>query len=138
VPAVLVDTGPLVALLDRSDPYHLSCQETFSALDDSLVTVWPVVTEAIYLLRAYWQAQDALWEMIQSGAVQIVSLGTDDIPRMRELMRKYRDLPMDLADAGLVRVAERERLRRIFTLDRRDFQVYRPSRIGRFAILPPR
>ncbi|HEX6174203.1 MAG TPA: hypothetical protein VF089_09320, partial [Candidatus Binatia bacterium] len=63
--------------------------------------------------------------MIQSGAVQILSLGIDDIPRMRELMRKYRDLPMDLADAGLVRVAERERLRRTFTLDRRDFQVYR-------------
>jgi predicted nucleic acid-binding protein len=92
----------------------------------------------MYLLRAYWQAQDALWEMIESGAVQIVSLGIDDIPRMRELMRKYRDLPMDLADAGLVRVAERERLRRIFTLDRRDFQVYRPSKIGRFTILPPR
>ena len=138
MPAVLVDTGPLVALLDRSDPYHLSCQESLSSLDDSLVTVWPVVTEAMYLLRAYWQAQDALWEMIQSGAVQIISLGIDDIPRIRELMRKYRDLPMDLADAGLVRVAERERLRRIFTLDRRDFQVYRPSRIGRFAIIPPR
>ena len=138
MPAVLVDTGPLVALLDRSDPYHLSCQESLSSLDDSLVTVWPVLTEAMYLLRAYWQAQDALWEMIESGAVQIISLGMDDIPRMRELMRKYRDLPMDLADAGLVRVAERERLRRIFTLDRRDFQVYRPSRIGRFTILPPR
>ena len=138
MPAVLVDTGPLVALLDRSDPYHLSCQESLSSLDDSLVTVWPVLTEAMYLLRAYWQAQDALWEMIESGAVQIISLGIDDIPRMRELMRKYRDLPMDLADAGLVRVAERERLRRIFTLDRRDFQVYRPSRIGRFTILPPR
>ena len=138
MPAVLVDTGPLVALLDRSDPYHLSCQESLSSLDDSLVTVWPVLTEAMYLLRAYWQAQDALWEMIESGAVQIISLGIDDIPRMRELMRKYRDLPMDLADAGLVRVAERERLRRIFTLDRRDFQVYRPSRIGRFAIIPPR
>ncbi|HET9788592.1 MAG TPA: VapC toxin family PIN domain ribonuclease, partial [Pyrinomonadaceae bacterium] len=72
------------------------------------------------------------------GAVQILLLGIDDIPRMRELMRKYRDLPMDLADAGLVRVAERERLRRIFTLDRRDFQVYRLSRLGRFTILPPR
>ena len=57
---------------------------------------------------------------------------------MQELMRKYRDLPMDLADAALVRVAERERLRRIFTLDRRDFQIYRPSRIGRFVIFPTR
>ena len=138
MPAVLVDTGPLVALLDRSDPYHLTCQETLSSLDDSLVTVWPVMTEAMYMLRAYWQAQDALWEMLDTGAVEIMPLGIEDLPRMRELMRKYRDQPMDLADAALVRVAERERLRRIFTLDRRDFQIYRPSRIGRFAILPSR
>jgi uncharacterized protein len=138
VPAVLVDTGPLVALLDRSDPYHLTCQETLSSLDDSLITVWPVVTEAMYMLRAYWQAQDALWEMIDTGAVEILLLGKDDIARLRDLMRKYRDLPMDLANAALVRVAERERLRRIFTLDRRDFQIYRPSRIGRFVVLPSR
>ena len=90
------------------------------------------------MLRAYWLAQDALWEMIETGAVGIIPLVTEDVPRMRELMHKYRDLPMDLADAALVRVAERERLRRIFTLDRRDFQIYRPSRIGRFAILPAR
>ena len=138
MPAVLVDTGPLVALLDRSDPYHLTCQETLGSLNDSLVTVWPVMTEAMYMLRSYWQAQDALWEMIDTGAVEILVLGKDDVARMRELMRKYRDLPMDLADAALVRVAERERLRRIFTLDRRDFQIYRPSRIGRFAVLPSR
>jgi predicted nucleic acid-binding protein len=90
----------------------------------------------MYLLRAYWHAQDALWEMIEVGAIEILPLGTDDVARMRDLMRKYRDLPMDLADAALVRVAERERLRRIFTLDRRDFQIYRPSRIGRFAVFP--
>jgi predicted nucleic acid-binding protein len=138
VPAVLVDTGPLVALLDRSDPYHLTCQEILSSLDESLVTVWPVVTEAMYMLRAYWQAQDELWEMIETGAVEILPLGTNDVARMRELMRKYRDLPMDLADAALVRVAERERLRRIFTLDQRGFRIYRPSRMGRFVVLPSR
>jgi len=76
--------------------------------------------------------------MIQGGAIEILPLGTDDGARMRELMRKYHDLPMDLADAALVRVAERERLRRIFTLDRRDFQISRPSRMGRFAVLPTR
>ena len=138
MPAVLVDTGPLVALLDRSDPDHAACQETLGSLNDSMVTVWPVVTEAMYMLRAYGQAQEALWEMIETGAVEILPLGVDDVPRMKELMRKFRDLPMDLADAALVRVAERERLRRIFTLDRRDFQIYRPSRIGRFVILPTR
>jgi uncharacterized protein len=57
---------------------------------------------------------------------------------MRDLRRKYRDLPMDLADAALVRVADRDRLRRIFTLDLHDFQIYRPSRIGRFVVLPSR
>ena len=138
MPAVLVDTGPLVALLDRSDPDHAACQETLGSLNDSMVTVWPVVTEAMYMLRAYGKAQEALWEMIEMGAVEILPLGVDDVPRMKELMRKFRDLPMDLADAALVRVAERERLRRIFTLDRRDFQIYRPLRIGRFVILPTR
>jgi hypothetical protein len=90
------------------------------------------------MLRDYWPAQDGLWEMIETGAVEILPLGVEDVPRMRELMRKYRDLPMDLADAALVRVAERERQRRIFTIDRRDFQIYRPARIGRFAIIPSR
>ncbi len=135
---ILVDTGPLVALIHEDDDQHQVCKETFLAVTESLGTVWPVLTEAMYLLSFSWEAQIALWEMIEMGAVQILPLTTDDVPRMRELMRKYRDLPMDLADAALVRVAERERLRRIFTLDRRDFHIYRPVRIGRFAVLPSR
>ena len=135
---ILVDTGPLVALIHEDDNKHQTCKETFLTLSEPLGSVWPVLTEAMYLLSFSWEAQSALWEMIEAGAVEMLPLGTADVPRMRELMRKYRDLPMDLADAALVRVAERERLRRIFTLDRRDFQIYRPSRIGRFAVLPPR
>jgi uncharacterized protein len=135
---ILVDTGPLVALIHQDDNEHSICKETFLTFSEPLGTVWPVLTEALYLLNFSWEAQNALWEIIQAGAVEILPLGTDDVTRMRELMRKYRDLPMDLADAALVRVAERERLRRIFTLDRRDFQIYRPYRIGRFAILPSR
>ena len=135
---ILADTGPLVALIHQDDNEHSICKETFLTFSEPLGTVWPVLTEAMYLLSFSWVAQNALWEMTQAGAVEILSLGTDDVARMRELMRKYRDLPMDLADAALVRVAERERLRRIFTLDRRDFQIYRPSRMGRFAVLPSR
>jgi predicted nucleic acid-binding protein len=135
---ILVDTGPLVALIHEDDNEHHACKETFLTFSEPLGTVWPVLTEAMYLLNFAWEAQSALWEMVDTGAVQILPLGIDDIGRMRDLMRKYRDLPMDLADAALVRVAERERLRRIFTLDRRDFQIYRPSRIGRFAVLPSR
>ena len=90
----------------------------------------------MWLVRASWRAQDALWQMLASSTLGLLPIDASDAPRMRELMRRYRSLPMDLADAALVRVAERERIRRIFTLDRRDFSVYRPARIGRFAIIP--
>jgi uncharacterized protein len=135
---ILVDAGPLVALIHEDDHEHRACKETFANFNDRLGTVWPVLTEAMYLLSFSLEAQTALMEMIESGVVEILPLDADDIPRIRELMRKYRDLPIDLADAALVRVAERERIRRIFTIDRRDFQIYRPLRIGRFVVLPSR
>jgi len=133
---ILVDAGPMVALIHADDQEHRRCKEVFESLNEQMGTVWPVLTEAMYLLGFSWQAQEALWELVEKGAVQFLSLDQADVPRIMELMRKYRDLPMDLADAALVRVAEREKLRRIFTLDRRDFEVYRPVRLGRFSILP--
>ena len=100
------------------------------------MTVWPALTEAMYLLGFSWRAQGALWEMVESETLRLASLDEHDAPRMHALMHKYRDLPMDLADAALVRVAEREKLPRIFTLDRKHFRVYRPAGVGRFSILP--
>ena len=134
--AVLVDAGPLVALLDRGDAHHPACRRALQAIRDPLATVWPALTEAMYLLGFSWEAQSALWEMVETETLRLLPLDQRDAPRMRELMQKYRDLPMDLADAALVRVAERENLRRIFTLDRRDFALYRPSRSWRFSIIP--
>lgn len=134
---VLVDAGPLVALIDRGDRHHARCVETVRAIRDPLMTVWPAFTEAMYLLGPSWPAQSALWEMVDSAAVELRQLDRDDISRMADLMRKYRDLPMDLADAALVRVAERDRIRNIFTLDRRDFRVYRAAGLGRLSLLPP-
>lgn len=136
MPAVLVDAGPLVALIDRSDPQHRACTATLRAITDPLVSAWPVVTEAMYLLAFSWQAQDALWDLVASQELGLAALDSTDAPRLRDLMHKYRDLPMDLADAALVRIAERERLRRVFTLDRRHFTRYRPARLGRLVILP--
>ena len=75
-------------------------------------------------------------DRVETDALTIAGLDESDAPRMRELMEKYRDLPMDLADAALVRVAEREGLTRIFTIDRRHFSIYRPGRRRRFAIVP--
>jgi uncharacterized protein len=132
---VLVDAGPLVALIDRGDPYHASCRKALESLRDPLATVWPAFTEAMYLLRSSAEAQRALWSSIEAGAMRLLPLSESDAPRMRELMWKYRDLPMDLADAALVRVAEREKLRRVFTTDRSDFELYRPIGLGHFQII---
>jgi len=91
----------------------------------------------MYLLSSSPQSQDRLWEFIICGALRIAELTQADAPRLRELMHKYADLPMDLADAALVRVAERENVRTIFTLDRSDFRVYVPSHIRAFRLPPP-
>lgn len=134
--AVLVDAGPLVALLDRSDDRHEDVVEALKGIQDPLVSVWPAVVEAMYLLSFSWPAQKALWELLETGTLHLLPLEEADLGPMKALMEKYRDLPMDLADASLVRVAEREGIRRVLTLDQRDFSVYRLARKGRFALLP--
>jgi uncharacterized protein len=135
VRGVLVDAGPLVALLDEGDPEHEACVATLKAARKPLITVWPAFTEAMYLLGRSWPGQKALWSRLETQALALARLDERDAPRMRELMEKYRDLPMDLADAALVRVAERESLSEIFTLDRRHFSIYRPGRRRRFSIV---
>jgi len=90
----------------------------------------------MYLLGFSPNAQDALWRLLEGNALKILPLDAADLPRMRDLMKKYRDLPMDLADAALVRVAEREKTSRIFTIDRQDFELYRPRGLRRFTNLP--
>ena len=133
---VLVDAGPLVALIDSGDAAHGVCVKALRSIADPLITVWPAFTEALYLLRESWVGQRALWSRLETDALQLADLDAGDAGRMRELMEKYRDLPMDLADAALVRVAERDDVTRVFTLDRRHFSLYRPGRRRRFAILP--
>ena len=125
-----------MALIHADDRHHASCREALEGIREPLATVWPVITEGMYLLDFSSDAQDALWWLLERDAVKILPLDATDVPRMRELMRKYRDLPMDLADAALVRSAERERISRVFTIDRRDFEVYRPRGIRRFTIVP--
>ena len=133
---ILVDAGPLVALLDADDQHHGKCVAALNQLHEPLATVWPPLVEAMYLLSDLPQAQDALWEVIERGAVLLLPLDSADIPRIRELMRKYANRPMDLADAAILRVAEREHLRKIFTVDRRDFSVYRLHNRTRPTLIP--
>ena len=133
---MLVDAGPLVALLSRHDAHYRRCKAVFRRLRDPMLTVWPALTEAMHLLRDSWGGQDKLFGLLEVGSVEIAPLGPSDLSRMRQLMQKYHDLPMDLADAALVTVAEREGITRVFTLDRHDFEVYRPAKIGRFSLVP--
>jgi predicted nucleic acid-binding protein len=133
---ILVDAGPLVALVDADDQHHARCVAALKNFREPMVTVWPPLTEAMYLLADQPKAQAALWEMLERGALQLLSLDSGDIPRIRELMRKYANRPMDLADAALLRVAEREGIRKIFTVDRRDFSVYRLHGRTRPTLIP--
>ncbi len=136
---VLVDAGPLVAVVDESDGDHQRCVSVLKHLSDPMITTWPVVTEAMYLLgqtQNPLDSQDALLAMLDRQLILVVELRREDVPRLRALIRKYRDLPMDLADATLVRVAERDAVRQVFTLDRRDFQVYRLGRRETLTIIP--
>lgn len=121
--STLTDAGPLVALIDRGQgEMHDKCARALAALSDPLLTTWPCFTEAMYFLGDLkgWNGQKALWEFVERAALHIHDAARPEAARMRVLMEKYADTPMDLADASLVAAAETLRLRRIFTLDR-DF-----------------
>ena len=123
----LTDTGPLVALLDKDDPNYSAVQEAQKLLPAlPLLTTWPCFTEAMYLLgRDFGQSvQDSLWQWVDDEILVLHDLTFAERARMRTLMAKYADTPMDLADASLIVVAETRGLPRIFTVDS-DFYVYR-------------
>jgi predicted nucleic acid-binding protein len=134
-----VDTGPLVALVNTGDSLHAICNEALDELpDEPLVTTWPCITEAMYLLHREggYAFVDELWQLIESGDVVIHDLTTEEILRMRELMSTYRDTPMDLADASLVAAMEAMSERRVFTTDS-HFYAYRTVDGGTFEVFPP-
>jgi uncharacterized protein len=133
---ILVDAGPLIALVRADDQHHVACAAALHSINQPMGTIWPVITETIYMLRGIQGAQETIWEMLLEQGVQILPLGLPDVPRIRELMLKYSNREMDLADAALVRVAERENVREIFTVDRQDFSVYRLHGRIRPIIIP--
>jgi hypothetical protein len=134
---MLVDAGPLVALIDADDADHLSCRRALARIRPPLITTWPAFTEAMHLALAGagWRAQASMWRMVDRALLELRNLSGAEIDRARSLMEKYRDLPMDLADATLVATAETLRQRRIFTLDA-DFRVYRLHGREPFEIVP--
>lgn len=132
---ILIDTGPIVALFDKNDNYHDKCLSLLKTIKEPLITTMPVLTEAFYLLGFSWQVQDALWEFVNQGGIQIYDLKGEQFKRCRELMKKYKDLPMDLADATIVSAAETVNISTIFTIDK-DFRVYRTKQGKNFRLIP--
>jgi predicted nucleic acid-binding protein len=133
---VLLDTGPLVALLAHNDAYHRQCVETLADLSPPLLTCWPVLTEAAWILRRYPRPADRLNDARSAGLFDILSLNADDLPAIAAVMRRYENAGLQFADAALAHLAERENIRTVFTTDRRDFSIIRLKRNRPFILLP--
>lgn len=121
---MILDTGPFVALVDRSETRHRDCVEILERWTGSIVTTEAVVTETLYLAGPSWRPQKTVLQFIVRGAVVVVPSSVESLRRVVGLMEKYADRPMDYADATLVALAEDLDTDRVFTLDR-DFSIYR-------------
>ena len=118
---VLADTGPLVAILSEADQHHEICVAALKELSTPLLTCWPVITEAAWLLRDAPQAVDRLLQSLSKGFLQILPVAGGEADGIARLLSRYRSLRPQVADAMIVYLANRENIRTIFTLDRRDF-----------------
>jgi predicted nucleic acid-binding protein len=132
----LADTGALLAYLDRADVWHERCRDAFSQFRLPLATSTAVLTELFHLVGDSAKELDVVWRFVRSGVLTLHAIDDRDLPSLEALMRKYRDRPMDFADATLVHLAEREGLATVFTIDNDDFETYRIGARKRFRILP--
>ena len=121
---ILIDSGPLIALFDKSDNYHDQALQFLRQNKAELVTSLASITEVLHLLDFHRQCQLDFLEWVRGGAVTIEEISQDDFHRIYELTKKYQDLPMDFADACLVLIGEKLGLQEIATIDR-DFSIYR-------------
>jgi uncharacterized protein len=124
---IIADTGFWLALANARDTYHSASVRALEGLDEPLITTCPVVTETCHLLAARLGVDSELRFMksLEQGAFSVFDLAPLHLPRVHALMEKYRDLPMDLADASLVLLAEHLKSGRILSTDQRDFGAYR-------------
>jgi hypothetical protein len=132
----LIDTGAILALLDRTDRWHHFCTDTFRHLRLPLLTSGAVLTELFHLVGDSRGEMESAWKFIDSGAIEIAAIGHSELPQIHALMSRYWDRPMDFADATLVHLARREALSTIFTVDHADFETYRIEGRRRFRVLP--
>jgi predicted nucleic acid-binding protein len=136
VPAAIVDTGPLVAFMDRAERHHGWVIQRIETLQPPLLVCEPVLAETMYLLGRFPRAQDALFGLLDNGAIALAFHIEEHVAALRGLLRKYRDTPMSLADACIVRMAEIHDRYAVLTLDS-DFTVYRKHGRAPLTIIHP-
>ena len=134
--SVLLDAGPILALLDRDDFWHKACVRAFSQIRPPLLTSEAILAETFHLVASRRQEVDAVWRFVRSGALTLGTITDSDLPAIYRLMHQYRDRPMDFADATLVHLAQRESVGTVFTIDCGDFLTYRIDGTKRFRIVP--
>jgi predicted nucleic acid-binding protein len=135
-PSGLIDTGAILALIDQRDRWHAACVDAYGSLRLPLATSAAVLTELFHMVRQH--EVSTAWSFIRSDAVNVLPIDDADLPALYELMRGYADRPMDFADATLVRLAEREALSTVFTIDHDDFETYRIAGKRKFRVVPGR
>lgn len=131
---VLVDTGPLVALATRRDKFHPACTAWFNEFRGHFITTWAVLTEFSHLAPSV-EAAIAMLRWAESGGLEILPFGQDELTQATDWMERYADRPMDLADASLVVASMRTGITTVWTLDRNDFETYRLPGRKRFRLV---
>jgi predicted nucleic acid-binding protein len=132
----LIDTGAILALLDRTDRWHRVCVDAFRQIRLPLLTSEAVLTELFHLVGDSRKEVETSWKFVRSGALQLGAIEISELPQLHALMSRYADRPMDFADATLVHLAKRESLPTVFTVDHADFDTYRIEGRRRFRVLP--
>jgi uncharacterized protein len=132
----LIDTGAILALLDRNDRWHQPCTDSFRQLRLPLLTSQAVLTELFHMVGDVRTDMEAAWKFIRSGAIVLGIIEQTDLLHVHALMSRYWDRPMDFADATLVYLAKRESLSVILTVDHADFATYRIDGKRRFRVFP--
>jgi predicted nucleic acid-binding protein len=133
---VLVDTGALIALLDRDDAWHGRCVAAIGKVRLPMATSAAVLTELFHLVGDQRREVAAAWKLVRSGAVTVLPIDDTHLDELDKLMARYHDRPMDFADATLVHLARRESISTVFTVDHDDFETYRIGARRSFRILP--
>ena len=133
---LLLDTGAFVALVDRDEKLHADCVAALEKWTGPVVTTEAVLTETLYLVGPQWRAQKTCLEFILRGAFHLVPTTVKSLQRVAVLMERYRNVPMDFADATLVVLGEELETNWVFTLDRCGFSTYRMNRNRPFQIVP--